>query len=419
MKKNILREFLKRIAFTIVFLSFLSAASIYFFQKNQFDENLANEIKKHIQSALKVDFKEFKLLDKKFIRHMKMIDFILFDLYDAKQNKIYTFSKPSINRQSLKFIKEHTQKDTTHFPVKNKIYYEFFEARTDEFFIHISHAIYKNDILLGYINGVKVVPQHVIKAFKKDVIYTISMIFFSIFLFSLFLFPIIYLAYKELKQNTSKLLTNNIMTINTLGNAIALRDSDTNEHNYRVTIYAINLAQKVSLDKEQIKKLIIGAFLHDVGKIGISDTILLKKAKLSDEEFEIMKEHVNKGIDLIKNNEWLQNANDVILYHHEKYDGSGYPNGIKAKNIPKIARIFSIVDVFDALTSKRPYKEPFSYQVTKDIMYKSIGTHFDEKLLIKFFEFSQILYSNIMQKSQIQLKEELDSLMYHYFLNDK
>ncbi len=114
----------------------------------------------------------------------------------------------------------------------------------------------------------------------------------AILLFALIIFPLIYIAYKQLSKNRVELLKSNLQILNALGNAVALRDSDTNEHNYRVTIYAVNLAQKLALDKNEIKKLIKGAFLHDVGKIGISDNILLKKNKLSLEEFEIMKGHV-------------------------------------------------------------------------------------------------------------------------------
>ena len=206
------------------------------------------------------------------------------------------------------------------------------------------------------------------------------------------------------------------MTINTLGNAIALRDSDTNEHNYRVSIYSIRLAQEINLEKKQMKKLIIGAFLHDIGKIGITDTILLKNGKLTNDEFEIMKQHVQKGVKLIENNKWLENGKDVILYHHEKYDGRGYPNKIAGDQIPKIARIFTVVDVFDALTSKRPYKEPFSYEKAINMLSESSGTHFDPLILKSFIKISKKLYNKIISKSHKQLKDELDGLITDCFL---
>jgi len=128
---------------------------------------------------------------------------------------------------------------------------------------------------------------------------------FVIIVFSLAIFPIIYTSYKQMNKDKQELLYSNIKTIKSLGNAIALRDSDTNEHNYRVTLYSIKLAEELRLSSNEIQKIIKGALLHDAGKIAISDTILLKDAGLSENEQEIMKEHVTKGLELIKDNSWL------------------------------------------------------------------------------------------------------------------
>ena len=119
-----------------------------------------------------------------------------------------------------------------------------------------------------------------------------------------------------------------------------------------------------------IRILIKGAFLHDVGKIGIRDNILLKPGRLDEEEFEEMKRHVNHGLDIISKSAWLNEASAVVGSHHEKYEGNGYPAGLKGEAIPVLARIFAIADVFDALTSHRPYKKPLSYEETIDILMK-------------------------------------------------
>lgn len=162
--------------------------------------------------------------------------------------------------------------------------------------------------------------------------------------------------------------------------------------------------------------MIKGAFLHDVGKIGISDNILLKNGTLNDEEFKIMRSHVLKGVELVNQNAWLKDAQDVILNHHEKYDGSGYPNNISANDIPKIARIFTIVDVFDALTSKRPYKEAFSYEDSIKILNEGYNKHFDGALLNSFIKISNKLYQDTRVKTKEELKQELNSLIKKYFL---
>ncbi len=140
----------------------------------------------------------------------------------------------------------------------------------------------------------------------------------------------------------------------------------TDIHNYRVTIYAVRLAEAVGLGRRSIRSLIKGAFLHDVGKIGISDRILMKPSRLTGEEFEVMKGHVRHGVDIVERSDWLKDATQVVGYHHEQYAGDGYPAGIEGKNIPMTSAA-----AVDALTSKRPYKEPSDLAI--DILQKKRG----------------------------------------------
>ncbi len=231
----------------------------------------------------------------------------------------------------------------------------------------------------------------------------------------LIIFPIIYFAYKQLEEGKTILIASNIMTLKTLGNAIVLRDNDTSEHNYRVVIYAIKLAQYMKIDNKSIRSLIKGAFLHDIGKIGIPDAILLKNKKLTQGEFEVIKTHTTKGVQLIKGNKWLEDTQNIILSHHERFDGSGYPNGLKGEQIPKIVRIFSIVDVFDALTSKRPYKEAYSYEKSIQILKEGKGSQFDPVILEDFFTISKELYTQINEESITSLKKILNSSIERYF----
>jgi len=208
-------------------------------------------------------------------------------------------------------------------------------------------------------------------------------------------------------ENINK-IESNIQTIKSLGNAIAKRDSDTNIHNYRVTLYSVKLAEDLGLSKSHIQSLIKGAFLHDVGKIGISDTILLKPGKLTDDEIEAMRLHVIFGVEIIKNNKWLEDAIDVVLYHHEKFNGTGYPYGFKGKEIPVNARIFTIADYFDALTSSRPYKEAFPLNKSMEILKMGSGSHFDPTFLTKFEQIAKELYEKL---STPEDKQELDELL--------
>ncbi|MBI5598739.1 MAG: HD domain-containing protein [Deltaproteobacteria bacterium] len=220
---------------------------------------------------------------------------------------------------------------------------------------------------------------------------------------------------EEVKTHISNLQRANIELLEVLGSAIAKRDSDTSVHNYRVTVIAIRLAEAAGLGRGEIKALIKGSFLHDVGKIGISDNILIKPDRLTSEEFETMKGHVRHGIDIISSYNWLKDASDVVRYHHEKYDGSGYMSGMSGEDIPLNARIFAIADVFDALTSLRPYKKPLCYEDAMRILEESSGSHFDPNLLGVFKGIAETVYGEIVHAGDSDIEDVLKRLINEYF----
>lgn len=220
---------------------------------------------------------------------------------------------------------------------------------------------------------------------------------------------------EEVKTHIYNLQRANIELLEVLGSAIAKRDSDTNTHNYRVTIISIRLAERLGLGTDGIKTLIKGSFLHDVGKIGISDNILIKPGKLTAEEYEIMKGHVRHGVDIIQSYNWLRDAVDVVLNHHEKYDGSGYPAGKRGEDIPINARIFAIADVFDALTSNRPYRRPLSYEETMEILEPDRGVHFDPEIFDIFKRVSKEIYAEVAVAEEKVIKNDLNNRISKYF----
>ena len=222
----------------------------------------------------------------------------------------------------------------------------------------------------------------------------------------------------ELEQVASQLLRANTGMLEVLGSAIAKRDSDTSAHNYRVTIHAIQLGKSLGFSNTELCSLIKGSFLHDVGKIAISDSILLKPGKLTCDEFEVMKTHVIHGSEIIRNYEWLRDADDVVLHHHEKFNGSGYPHGLKWDQIPINARIFALADVFDALTSKRPYKEPIPVDKSMAIMSGDAGTHFDPDLFRVFSEGAAEVYENLVSINEKALIENLHAYMRDYYATE-
>nr|WP_321464447.1 HD domain-containing phosphohydrolase [uncultured Desulfobulbus sp.] len=232
---------------------------------------------------------------------------------------------------------------------------------------------------------------------------------------SLILYPVILQLVRKLGQFSHNLLEANLGTLTLLASAIAKRDSDTDIHNFRVTLYAVRLAEALHLDNGAIQTIIKGAFLHDVGKIGIRDEILLKPGKLDQEEFSEMQEHVQFGLDIISNSQWLGDAAEIVGNHHEKFDGNGYPQGKKGDGIPLAARIFAVVDVFDALSSKRPYKEPLSYAATMELIDRGRGHQFDPAIVDTFATIAPALYRNYAGRDDHNLRQELQALIARYF----
>ena len=206
------------------------------------------------------------------------------------------------------------------------------------------------------------------------------------------------------KKNVELLkLEYNIKIAQTMGRAASLRDSETEAHNFRVSYLSGLLGQKLNLPKKQLQSLMKGAFLHDIGKIGISDNILLKNGKLDDDEWEEMKLHPILGKELIDNLPWFDDALDIIVHHHEKFDGTGYPDGLKEEKIPLNARLFAVIDVFDALVSKRPYKEPMEKDKALKIIKSEKGTHFDPQMVDLFCDNIEDIFDAVYKCSEDEI----------------
>lgn len=229
------------------------------------------------------------------------------------------------------------------------------------------------------------------------------------------LYPVLLGLTKRSLSLSNSLLDSNLELLQALGSAIAKRDADTDLHNYRVTLYAVKLAEAMNMNRAQIESLIVGAFLHDVGKIGIPDQILLKPGRLTEEEFEIMKTHVTLGAEIIQDSHWLKQARDVVLFHHEKFDGNGYPHGIRSNNIPLDARLFAVVDVFDALMSKRPYKDSLPLQEALIILREGKGKHFDPEIIIVFETIMNEMYDEIGCADKSNLQTKMKAVTHQYF----
>lgn len=170
-------------------------------------------------------------------------------------------------------------------------------------------------------------------------------------------------------------------TILTIAKAVDAKDVNTSQHSVRVSEYSVMIARKLGYSDEECENLRKIAILHDIGKIGIPDSVLNKPERLTDEEYAIMKSHVVRGAEILKNFSMIDNVADGALYHHERYDGHGYVNGLKGEEIPLNARIIGIADAFDAMTANRVYRKKLDLSFVLEELRKGRGTQFDPKLV--------------------------------------
>lgn len=190
----------------------------------------------------------------------------------------------------------------------------------------------------------------------------------------------------ELIKSKEQLEKAYLESIETLRYTVEAKDNYTRGHSDRVSQYAVLIGLKLGLSPFDLKTLRIGGLFHDIGKIGISDSILLKNSKLTKEEYEEIKKHPTIGKNILSNAEIFKDIIPIVLYHHEKYDGTGYPYGLSDKDIPLLARIVSVADAFDAMTSKRSYRNELSFDFVKEEIKSKMGTQFDPIVATTFLD---------------------------------
>ena len=199
--------------------------------------------------------------------------------------------------------------------------------------------------------------------------------------------------YQKLIQERAKLREANVQllsayeaTIEGWSHALDLRDQETEGHSRRVAELTVKMARTFGMTEEEIMHIRRGALLHDMGKIGVPDAILHKPGKLTDEDWEMMRKHPQFAYDMLYPIEYLRPALEIPLSHHEKWDGTGYPRGLKGEEIPIAARLFAVVDVWDAVTSDRPYRPAWSQEEAFTYIRDQSGKHFDPQVIDLFFK---------------------------------
>lgn len=185
------------------------------------------------------------------------------------------------------------------------------------------------------------------------------------------------------------------VTLEALGDALDLRDSETEGHSKRVTAYTIALARAMGISPSQIKVIARGAFLHDIGKMAIPDDILRKPGKLTEEEQVVMREHCSRGYHMLRKIPFLSEAAEIVFSHQEHFDGSGYPSGLAGGEIPVGSRIFAIADTLDAITSDRTYRKARSFDAAREEILKHSGTQFDPNVVEVFLKIPNELWHEL------------------------
>ncbi|MBF0464571.1 MAG: HD-GYP domain-containing protein [Nitrospirae bacterium] len=422
-QKSIHLKLIIRLTAGWIILSLILGAIVFFIKLESIDElvtNLAERESKplvHDKTQLEYlncDKAECKQsLANSMHKHIEMGHFIVVELYDRNKKKVVEVMSPdavTVERYEKAANREHAAhqfRDTVSY---KRLYV------SGTIFLQVFVPLKGPDgSIAGYFEGIYKVGENTMKAIVDLIVGSLLLVVICVFATTAILYPIIIVMNKDLIKLSTDLSEANIGMLVALGSAIAKRDSDTNIHNYRVTIYSVKLGEIAGLSKDNLRSLIKGSFLHDIGKIAISDNILLKPGKLTDDEFEIMKTHVHHGVDIVGKYTWLRDSVDVVQYHHEKLDGSGYLSGLSGDSIPFNARIFAIADVFDALTSKRPYKEPFTYEHTVSILESERLTHFDPILLDLFLKISKNLYDSFCKAEDSFLEDYLNGIIKKYF----
>lgn len=174
--------------------------------------------------------------------------------------------------------------------------------------------------------------------------------------------------------------------VGAIANAVDAKDEETNGHSVRVAAYSVKIAESMGLGQNIVDHVYQAALLHDVGKVGVPDTVLKKNGKLTEEEFEIIRSHTTVGKEILSAIKSVPYITEGSYYHHERWDGKGYPQGLKGEEIPLMGRIIAVADVYDALVSKRCYKESMSKQSVVEEIVKGSGTQFDPKIVQAFLK---------------------------------
>ncbi len=410
---DIHRILLKRLLIAWLGISLLAGGVIYWLEMQRLDaavvalaESRAQELKLDEVFAALPERNNHSTMERR-IEESVQRNFIMLEVFDRSGKRLANLVNPAF--QALAGQMENALTDLPRNGVRH-----FRQREVDgKTYVELSLPLPQQQ---GHITGIVMLDRGQVERLRGRMHWSIAMVLITVLVTTLVIYPVIIVLNRSLLRATREILNGNLEIAAVLGTAIAKRDTETGEHNYRVTYYAIALSEALGLEPTAMPGLIFGALLHDVGKIGIPDHILLKPEALTPEEFAIMQTHVAVGVDIVGNSRWLRAARDVIAFHHEKFDGSGYLAGLRGQDIPATARIFSLVDVFDALTSDRHYKSAMSAAEALAYIGERAGTHFDPDYAQRFAEIATPCLDTVRRMTADELKTAVFQHASNYLL---
>ncbi|HJV51092.1 MAG TPA: HD-GYP domain-containing protein [Noviherbaspirillum sp.] len=269
--------------------------------------------------------------------------------------------------------------------------------------------------ITGYFEGVRIVSDWQRRQMLNAALSAALIAGLASLLCGAAIYPVVVRLSADNERKAREVLDSHIAMMEALGRAIAKRDSETGAHNFRVAWIATRIGERLGLGARSMQSLIVGSFLHDIGKISIPDAILRKPGGLDREESEIMHTHVAQGEDIVAGVGWLEEAKDIVAAHHEKWDGSGYPRRLAGATIPLAARIFAVADVFDALCSRRPYKEPMDFEKAMAILEADTGSHFDPGVMAAFRPIAREVFDRLARCDEGDARGLLEERVHLHF----
>ena len=325
-----------------------------------------------------------------------------YTLFNNKKKIVLTNRQSSgkITANELKGIDMILESKVTYYISKAYAINDTINTRAFNLYVPIKYQEDVAGVLMLQIPEV-VIESHV-DMLLKEIVLTMSGGLLVLFLL---LIRILYSASKTLRKQNNELINQKVEietaykklsdsyrnTISSLSNAVDARDAYTAGHSERVTKISLLIGKNLGLPEDEMKKLEYAALFHDIGKIGIPDHILLKDSKLTEEEFAVIQKHPETGVNILKSIEFLDDILPIIMHHHERYIGNGYPDKLSGDRIPLCSRIISVADTYDAMTSNRPYRKKLQHEVAVDEILRNKLVQFDARIVEAFLKIEKLL----------------------------